>query len=105
MDVINDKIERNIVFIEDVKLHGMIVGSTTVSKNATLFLHGMIKGDLILEDNSKVYLHGMVNGDVIAKSGHIEVYGMINGKIIRENGEVIIDPKAIIEKGVLNVNE
>jgi len=99
MIVIHDKIENNTNIIEDTKLHGMIIGVTTVSKNAKLLLHGMITGNLILRDNSNVVIHGMIIGDVIVENGTLNVLGMVNGKIIRENGEVFIDPNAKVEDG------
>lgn len=101
MKVMKQRIEGDTILNEDTQLHGMIVGSTTVSENTVLHLHGMIIGNLLLEQSSTVYLHGMVNGDVINRGGRLEVFGIVNGKVIRENGETLVDPKAIVLDGVL----
>ena len=101
MKIIRNKIEGNTPINEDTQLHGMIVGSTTVSRNSILQLHGMIIGDLILEENSTVYLHGMVNGNIINNGGYLEVFGIVNGKIIRESGKTIIDSNAGIRASVV----
>ncbi len=101
MKVIRNKVEGNTTINEDTQLHGMIVGSTTVSRNCVFQLHGMIVGDLVVEDNSIVYLHGMVNGNVINNGGHLEVFGMVNGKVFREKGETIIDSNATIRDCVI----
>lgn len=100
MKLIRDIIEGATNIKEDTQLHGMIVGSTTVSNNALFQLHGKIIGDLILIKDCSVYIHGMVNGDVINKGGCLEIFGTVNGKVIRENGETKIDSKAVIQKGI-----
>jgi len=100
MKIIKGKIEGVTFLKEDTILHGMIVGSTTISENILLQLHGMVIGNLILKDNSTVYLYGMVIGDVINKGGHLEVFGIINVKVIRESGNTVIDPKAIVRDGI-----
>lgn len=101
MKVIWGKVEGDTILNEDTNLHGMIVGSTTVSENTLLQLHGMIVGNLILEKESTVYIYGMVNGNIINKGARLEVFGMVNGKVYREGGETRVDPKAIVRDGVL----
>lgn len=101
MKVIRSKVEGNTILSEDTQLHGMIVGSTTVSENILLQMHGMIIGNLILKVDSEVYLHGMVNGDVINKGGYLKVFGIVNGKLIRESGDTVVDPKAIVRDGII----
>ena len=101
MNIIRNKIKGDTILNEDTQLHGMIVGLTTVSENVILQLHGMVIGTVIIREGSTVYLHGMVNGSVINKGGHLEVFGIVNGKIIRESGETIVNPKAIVQNGIL----
>ncbi len=100
MRVIRDKIEGETVLSEDTQLHGMITGSTIVSKNTVLQLHGVIIGNLILKAGATTYLHGMVIGDVINEGGHLEVFGTIKGKVIRKDGETIVDLKAMVFEGI-----
>jgi cytoskeletal protein CcmA (bactofilin family) len=98
MKMIYEKIESDVVIEEDTHLHGMIVGSTTVSSDITFNLHGMIIGNLILKNNSNVYIHGMVNGNIINKGGRLEVFGIVNGRIIKESGITNIHDRAIINE-------
>jgi len=93
---IHNKIEGEQIIHDNLILHGMIIGKTTVAKGGNLELHGMIVGDLVLLPNSKVILRGMVNGDVINKGGELNVFGMINGDLIKQSGSTNVDPIAAI---------
>ena len=72
--------------MDDVVLHGTLLGSATVMPGVTLVVHGRVEGDVILERHSTVFLHGAVGGSVHNHGGSLYIYGTIEGSLHKEGG-------------------
>lgn len=100
MRSIHSKIEGDVISSDDLALHGMVAGSAGIAAGVMLMLHGMVTGDLILEAGSFCELRGMVTGNVRNKGGELFVYGTVKGAVLTLAGSTVIDPKAVIDGGV-----
>ena len=96
MQTRTDKIEGPFRVTEDLTLHGMVTGDTTVASGVFLNLHGLIGGNLRIEPEARVNLHGVVGGSV-TNCGFVEVAGMIVGSLTdADGGESVVKPGAMI---------
>ena len=98
MQDFHGKIDGPCTIEQDLDLHGMIVGDTTVAKGITLIHHGMITGDLTIRPNARVIIHGMVNGTVRNEGGTVEVYGIVGDVSDTPGAHTQIMPIAIVER-------
>jgi hypothetical protein len=66
------------VLNDDLEMHGLVAGHTTLASGARLVLHGMIAGDLRVEDGAEVDLFGVVSGSIFNR-GSVRVTGVVRG--------------------------
>jgi cytoskeletal protein CcmA (bactofilin family) len=80
---------------EDLLLHGMIAGDTTVATGVTLNLTGMVTGDLHVESGARALLYGTVSGSVVNR-GSVELEGEVGDLTDLEGGTSRVSPDAVI---------
>lgn len=98
MVTINEKIEKNVLIIENTILSGMIVGDVVVKEMINFEVNGMISGNVLVSKDANVIINGTVNGNIRNSGGHLEILGTINGNLEEIDGITIIDKDAVINK-------
>ncbi|HEX9987006.1 MAG TPA: polymer-forming cytoskeletal protein [Chloroflexia bacterium] len=99
MQVLHGQVTEDITLEEDLRLHGMVVGSVTVSPNVTLELNGYVTENVIVLPGARVELHGRVGGNVRNTGGRLKVWGVIDGLLMREAGDTIVYSGARVRFG------
>jgi cytoskeletal protein CcmA (bactofilin family) len=100
MAIEHGKIDGDVILNYELVLHGMVTGNVSVARGGVLILHGTCSQNLAVEKNGQVYLHGTVAGNVLNRGGYLEIYGTVSGHVHTNEGNTLIDPGAVIKKGV-----